>query len=103
MNYKLANGIEMRKESGNTITLLFSQKGFEILHQDRRGQMNTIVIEHLFLQKGLEILHLERRGLMNTIVIEHFDSLLFHKSEPADKETYQIKIHSAPTTLASNY
>ena len=33
------------KGNGNTTTLLFSLKGLEILHQERRGQVKTIVME----------------------------------------------------------
>jgi hypothetical protein len=47
MNHKLANGINMWKGNGNTTTLLFSLKGLEILHQEKRGEVNTIVMEHL--------------------------------------------------------
>jgi len=55
----------MWKGTGNTTTLLFSLHGLEILHQERRGQVNTIVMEH-------------------------FNSILFHKSEPVNKRhTYQ--------------
>jgi len=65
MNHKLPNGIKMRKENGKTTILLFSLKGLEILHQKRRGQVNTIVTEH-------------------------FNSIFFHKSGPANKQhTYQ--------------
>jgi hypothetical protein len=46
MNLKLANGIKMWKGNFNTTTLLFSLKGFEILHRDRRGQVKTLVMEH---------------------------------------------------------
>ena len=38
--------MKMWKENGNTTTLLFSLKGLVILHQERRGKLNTIVIEH---------------------------------------------------------
>jgi hypothetical protein len=34
------------KGNGSTNTLLFFLKGHGILHQERRGQMNTIVMEH---------------------------------------------------------
>jgi hypothetical protein len=51
----------MWKEKGNTTTLLFSLKGLEILHQERRGKVKTIVMEH---SKGI----------------------LFHKSGPANKQ-----------------
>ena len=61
----MANGMKMWKVAGNTITLLFPLKGPEILHQKRRGQVNII---------GLE----------------HFNSILFHKSGPANKQhTYK--------------
>jgi hypothetical protein len=57
---KLANNIKMWKGNGNTTTLLFSLKGLEILHQERRGQVKTIVMEH-------------------------FKGILFYKSGPANK------------------
>ena len=60
MSHKLANGMKMWKEIGNT-TLLFSPKGLEILHQERRGQVKTIVMEH-------------------------FNGILFRKSRPAYKQ-----------------
>ena len=42
------------------------------------------------LPEGFETLHQERRGQMNTIMMEHFNSILFHKSGPANKpHTYQ--------------
>jgi hypothetical protein len=58
MNHKLANGTKMWNGNGNTTTLLFSLKGLEILHQERRGKVRTIVMEH-------------------------FNDILFHKSGPA--------------------
>jgi hypothetical protein len=65
MNHKLANGMKMWKGNGNTITLLFSLKGLETLHQERRGQVKTTVIEY-------------------------FNSILFHKPGLANKQhTYQ--------------
>ena len=57
----LANGMKMWKGNGNTTTLLFSLKGLEILHQGKRGQVKTIVMEH-------------------------FSSILFHESGPANKQ-----------------
>ena len=63
MNHKLADGMKKCKGNGNT-TLLFSLKGLEIVHQERRGQVKTIVMEH-------------------------FNGILFHKSEPANKQHYQ--------------
>ena len=48
--------MKMWKGNGNTTTLLISRKGFEILHQERRGQVKTIGMEHLngilFLKPG---------------------------------------------------
>ena len=61
MNHKLANAMKIWKGNGNTTTLLFSLKGLEILHQERRGQVKTIVMEH-------------------------FTGILFHKSRPANKQ-----------------
>jgi hypothetical protein len=51
----------MWKRNGNTITLLFFLKGLEIVHQERRGQVKTIVKKH-------------------------FNSILFQKSKPANKQ-----------------
>ena len=62
MNRKLANGMKMWKGSGNTNRLLlFSLKGIKILHQERRGQVKTMAIEH-------------------------FNGILFHKCGPANKQ-----------------
>ena len=61
MNDKLANGMKMWKGNENTTTLLFSLKGLEILHQERRGQVKIMVMGH-------------------------FNCILFHKSEPANKQ-----------------
>ena len=61
MNYELANGMKMWKGNGNTITLLFSLNGFEILLQERRGQVETILMEH-------------------------FNGIHFHKSGPPNKQ-----------------
>ena len=36
--------------------------------------------------KGLEILHQERRGQVRTMVIEHFNGILFRKSRPTNKQ-----------------
>ena len=43
MNYKFMN---MWKGNGNSVRLLFSLRGLVILHQERRGQVKTIVMEH---------------------------------------------------------
>ena len=61
MNHKLANDKKLWTGNGNTAALLFSLK-------------------------ALEIFHLERRGQVKTIVMEHFNGILFHKSEPANKQ-----------------
>ena len=67
-NNKLVNGMKMWKGNENTTTL-FSMKEREILHQERRGQVTTIVMEHL-------------------------NSILFHKSEPANRQhTSQSMLH----------
>ena len=60
MNNKFANGMKMWKGNGNT-TILFSLKRLEIVHQERRGQVKTMVIED-------------------------FNGILFHKSLPANKQ-----------------
>ena len=51
----------MWKGNGNTTTLLFSLKRLAIVHQERRGQVKTIVMKH-------------------------FNGILFHKSGPANKQ-----------------
>jgi hypothetical protein len=61
MNQNFGNGIKMWKGNRNTTTLLFSLNGLEILHQERREEMKTMVIGH-------------------------FNGMLFHKSEPANKQ-----------------
>jgi hypothetical protein len=61
MNHKLAKGMKMWKGNGNTTTLL------------------------LFSLKGIEILHHQRRGEVKTMVMEQFNGILFHKSGPANK------------------
>ena len=54
----------MWKGNGNTTILVFRLKGLEILHQERRGQVNT--------------------------VIEHLNRILFYKSRCVTKQhTYQ--------------
>jgi len=57
---KLTNNTKKWKGNGKTATLLFSIKGLEILHKERRGQVKTIVMEH-------------------------FNDILFHKSGPVNK------------------
>ena len=69
MNHKLANGMKMWKGNGDTTTLLFSLKGLEILHKERRGQVKTMVMQH-------------------------FNGILFHKSRPANKQHINQSINS---------
>jgi hypothetical protein len=57
----LANGMKMWKGDCNTTTLFVSLKGFEIVHQERRGKVKTIVMEHI-------------------------NGILFHNSGPANKQ-----------------
>jgi hypothetical protein len=44
MNHELANGREMWKGNESTTTLLFSLKRLEIVNQEIRGQVKTIII-----------------------------------------------------------
>ena len=67
------------------------------------GNENATTLRLLFSQKGLEILHRERRGQVNTIVMEHFNSILLRKSGPANKQyTYQSINQSIPGSYFSN-
>ena len=50
--------------------------------EDVKRNTNTL----LFSMKGLEILHQVRRGQEKTMVMEQFNSILFHKSGPANKQ-----------------
>ena len=58
--WNVTNGMKMWQGKGNATTLLFSVKGLEILHQERRGQVKIMVMEHV-------------------------NSILFHTSGPANK------------------
>ena len=58
---ELQDGMNIWKGNGNTTTLLFSLKVFEILLQKRRAQVNIIVMKH-------------------------FNGIFFHKSGPANKQ-----------------
>ena len=51
-------------------------------HEDMERKLEY---HHIITLKGLEILHQERRGQVKTIVMEHFNSILFYKSRPANK------------------
>ena len=63
INHKLTSVMKMRNRIGKTTTLLFSLKGLDNLHQERKGQVNTIVMKQ-------------------------FNSILFHKSVNK-QHTYQ--------------
>ena len=77
MSHKLANGMKRWKGNLNTTTLLFSLKGLEILNEERRGQVKTIVMEH-------------------------FNSILFCISGPANQElTNQSSINSSSISNGS--
>ena len=66
MSHKLAKDMKTWKRNGNNIILIFFLKGLDILHQERRGQVNIIVMDH-------------------------FNSILFHKSGTANKQhTFQL-------------
>ena len=68
MSHKVDNGMMMWKGNGNTTTLLLSLKGLAILQRDRGGQVNTIMMEHL-------------------------NSILLHKSGPANKQHTNIDVN----------
>ena len=51
-----------------------------------KGNGNTTLLLLLFSLKGLGILHEERRGQVNTIIMEHFNRILLNKSGPAKKQ-----------------
>jgi hypothetical protein len=57
---KLANGMKIWKGNGNiTVLLLFSLIGFEMLHQGRREQVKSIVMElfnSILLKKSPDLL-----------------------------------------------
>ena len=61
VNHKLTNDTEIWKGNQNTTKLLFYLKGLNILHQERRGQVKTMLMEH-------------------------FNSILFHMSGSANKQ-----------------
>ena len=42
----------------------------------------------------IEVLHQERRGQVKTIVIKHFNGILFHNSGPANKQNTNQSIRS---------
>ena len=53
-----------------------------------KGNGNTTTLL-LFSQKRLEIVHQERRGQVKIIVMEHFNDILFHKSGHTRQAAYQ--------------
>ena len=66
----------MRKWNENITTLVFSLNDLEILHKERKRQVNTMVMQYL-------------------------KSILFHESEPANEQhTYQ-SITSKENSMAS--
>ena len=69
INLKVINGMKTWKGKGKTTTLLF------------------------FL-KELGILQYERRRQVNTTVMERFNSILFHKSAPANKQHINQSINT---------
>jgi hypothetical protein len=78
MNHKLANSMKMWKVNRNTITLLFSLEGLEILHQERRQQVKTIVMER-------------------------FSGILFHKTGPANKRHTNQSINTKVRHISPVY
>jgi hypothetical protein len=53
---------------------------YEDVERKRENYYITIFL------KGLEILHRKRRGQVNTMVMDHFNSILFHKSTVLNKQ-----------------
>jgi len=78
MNHKLANGMKMWKGNRNTTTLLFSLKRLKIVHQERREQVKSIVMEH-------------------------FNGILFHKSRPANKQHTNQPTNLVETNQRNSY
>ena len=76
MNHKLANDMKMWKGNWNTTKLLFSLKKLQILQQERRGQVKTILMEYL-------------------------NSILFHKSGPDNNQHTNQSITQVKTNLFS--
>ena len=74
---KLANGMKMWKGSGSATTLLFSLKRLEIVNQERRGQVKTIVMEH-------------------------FNGIFFHKYGPANKQQTNKPTNNIVVNLGVN-
>ena len=93
-----ANGLLGRRMSGQRSgQLLFIRMGDYPLKRMNHEQANGMKKETGILPKGLEILHQERRGQMKTIIMEHFNGILFHKSGPANKQHT-----NQPTTNIAN-
>ena len=55
--------MKMWKGNGNITTLLFSLKGHEILYQERRGQVKTIVMERFNGKQRINPHHQRRKVL----------------------------------------
>ena len=49
---------------------------------DRKREYYHII----FFLEGLGILHQQRRGQVKSVVMEHFSSIVFHNSGPANKQ-----------------
>ena len=62
--------------------------------------MNHQLANSMKLWRELEILNQERRGQVKTIVMEHLTGILFHKSGPANKQhTNQVKKKTYKTMI----
>ena len=59
-----------------------SLKADEPRHDQRHEDVDTL----FFPVKGLGILHRDRKGKVNTIVMEYFNSILFNKSGPVNRQ-----------------
>ena len=77
-NHELGNGMKMWKGSGNTTTLLFSLKELENLHQEGRGQVNTIVMEHLHKSGPANKQHTYHHFMLGCVQNVHYLPI-FHK------------------------
>ena len=65
------------------------------------GINTEILSRYYFSLKGLAILHQDRRGQVKTLIMEHFNGILFGKSAPA-KNSIPIS-HSDKTIILQFY
>ena len=72
MYNNLANGMKMWKGNGKTTIILFSLKGLEILHQEREGQVNTIVMKE-FKKSGPANKPYSNQSINRFIELRYFD------------------------------